>query len=192
MCFCQCIISVFLKKTHVAYLQFFLTFFWQTEIAKEVWGNVTSGRTKACSALTVLLYIPLWSVGRLFRHYGYARFSLCLRLYQGVILRISEHERGHIACWNCVFRMMKKYDLDASCWYTAVCTNLSFSAYSCPTERSCANTRLFWGGRTENSDWKSAGYLKSVTYSFCFTFSWRQHCWSGFDVSFFLSLSIRI
>ena len=28
-----------------------------------------------------------------------------------------------------------------------------------------------WGGRTENSDWKSAGYLKSVTYSFGFTFS---------------------
>ena len=27
MCFCQCLISVFLKKTHVAYLQFFLTFF---------------------------------------------------------------------------------------------------------------------------------------------------------------------
>ena len=99
-----------------------------------------------------------------------ARFSLCLRLYQGVILRISEDETGHIACWNCVFRMMKKYDLDASCWYTAVCTNLSFSAYSCPTERSCANTRLL-GGRTENSDWKSAGYLKSVTYSFGFTFS---------------------
>ena len=97
------LIITFLKKTRTRNLQFFLTIFWQTKIAKEMWRNVKSNTLKPVSRYIVFSYTQSDSQEQSVWRSDYACFSLRFRLDQGVIWCVSGHETGHIAWWNSVF-----------------------------------------------------------------------------------------
>ena len=154
-CVSPCVMSAFFKKTQAVYLQFFLTFFWQNKIAKEMWGNVKCGIRKARSGFTAFSYTLLYNPRQFVLYSDFACFRVWFCPYQGVILCVSGHETGYITCWNGAFRMMKKSLPNVNYWYSVDCVRCSFFAYLHPTESLCANIRLFFGvdqkTRTEKS-----------------------------------------
>ena len=63
--------------------------------------QVVSGRT-------ALQYTPQWSAGLSILRSDKACFSLCFRLFQGVLWCISWPDMGHITCRYGVFRVAEK------------------------------------------------------------------------------------
>ena len=63
---------------------------------------------QAVSGRTALQYTPQWSAGLSILHSDKACFSLCFRLFQGVLWCISGPDMVHITCRYGVFRVSEK------------------------------------------------------------------------------------
>ena len=166
-------IGVFLRKLKRRTYRFSWLFFDKIKSQKRCWEMLNSIFPKP-----ILPWRPCRISCCVGRPVG-PTFRLCL--FQPLFIPVSGCDIVHIRTWNGAYHMLKRcilYDEK----FVLRCNLLVYSRLHktlisqefAPDEKSARKYALVFGGRTENSDGKSAGYWKSVTSPFGFYLSWRQ------------------
>ena len=116
-----------------------------------------------------------------------------------MILPVWGPDFARIGVWYCVFEVLKQTISRAQMvlfvrWKSSLKCKLLVSSrlyktfifrlFSSKRESACKFSFIFWG-RTENSNWKNAGYWKYVTHPFEFPLCWRQQRRYGIDAAVF-------
>ena len=122
---------------------------------------------------------------------GMVHLALWFCRFEVLILPVSGCDIVCLRFWNRPYHVLKwcfscdeKVALNVMLVSTRLYKTFIFRLYPSKRESACKFSFIFLG-RTENSNWKNAGYWKSVTHPFEFPLCWRQQRRYGIDAAVF-------